>query len=70
MRQTHEGHGINFYKDYRLEVLLQGHVYTLNIEKGNECIHTVWCPDMSVVRKNIRRFLGTEYKLYKIKDAI
>lgn len=65
MRLTHVGTAKDSYNTYEFEVLLQGHIYTLNVKKNGIEVESVWCQNMTGVRKNIRHY-HAEVKLQKV----
>ena len=67
MRVTHTGHAEDSHNKWYFEVLKQGHIYTLNVEKNGTEIHSGWHEDMKSVRTMANDFFGG-VKLEKVKE--
>ena len=66
MIRTHKGHAEDAHNKYVIEVLKEGHVRTIVVEKNRKEIARVWCEDkMTAVHKYIRQYVGSKYTLEK-----
>lgn len=68
MITTHTGYAKDARNEYKFEVLKEGHIYTLNVEKNGELLQSYWCPDMKAVRRHIERYAGKNYTLEKTNE--
>lgn len=68
MIQTHKGHTNDSRDAYYFEVLKEGHILTLVVEKNGVEIERVWCHDIKEVRSKISSDYTSDYVLEKIKQ--
>lgn len=69
MITTHTGTGYSGLSKYEFEVLKEGTIHTLNVKRDGQEIESIWCNDMTQVRKNITKHVGKNYKLNKKKKG-